>query len=201
MGERSLNSNFNSVGIHKANKNCGSSVADNRDVLLWILACISTVRSFLTSKMGEVEPFSISPSSLQFQLPVRIVLSGSSGAGKSFFVKELIEKSYYMMNRPFSAIYYFYVSLNSTILEIAKNNPKVILKQGFTLDQILGHDGKSDILAVIDDHLSRPIYDQLADLFAIHSRQSSISVCLISQNMFTKVANASRYNREVLMNR
>ena len=151
--------------------------------------------------MGEVEPFSISPSSLQFQLPVRIVLSGSSGAGKSFFVKELIEKSYYMMNRPFSAIYYFYVSLNSTILEIAKNNPKVILKQGFTLDQILGHDGKSDILAVIDDHLSRPIYDQLADLFAIHSRQSSISVCLISQNMFTKVANASRYNREVLMNR
>ena len=150
--------------------------------------------------MGEAEPFSISPSALQFQLPIRMVLSGSSGVGKSFFLKELIEKSYYMMNRPFSAIYYFYVVLNPTIREIAKN-PKVILKQGFSLDQISGHDGKSDILCVIDDHLSRPIYHELAELFANDSRAKLISICLLTQNLYTKSGNAGRFNRDILVNR
>lgn len=150
--------------------------------------------------MAEKHPYSISPSSLQISLPFRMILSGSSGAGKSHFIMELIDKEYYMFSEPVSAIYYFYVTMNSTIKKISKM-PKVILKNGFSLDQVSGHDGETHIWVIIDDHLTRPIYHDLANLFANNSRAQNISVTLLTQNMYTKAGNAAKFNREVLVNR
>ena len=59
---------------------------------------------------------------------------------------------------------------------------------------------RGHLLVIIDDHLHAPIYHSLADLYAIKSRSKTISVLLLTQNLFTHAQNAGRYNKEILMN-
>ena len=144
----------------------------------------------------------IDQSSLAIQIPCRLLIYGQSGVGKTHFTVRLIENEQYLFDKPINSIIYFYNELNSTIKKLEKN-PKVTLKQGFDYDMVLDHQvsqASPHLLIVVDDFMNSNIYDKLSELFAVKSRALNISVCLLTQNIFSKGGNAQKYNRDILIN-
>ena len=158
------------------------------------------------SKLDELSSkkhFRISPAALQIAMPARIILSGSSGVGKSYFIKRLIDTRHYMLQYPVTPpIQYFYKSMNETVRQIGQKDG-VVLKKGFSLDQVKGHDQSSGNheLVIIDDYMNERCYEQLSILFATLSRHRNVSVCVLTQNPFSQGADARKYNRDILVNR
>ena len=91
--------------------------------------------------------------------------------------------------------------MNQTIQEIGQKDG-VILKKGFSLDQVKGYDQKSGNhqFIVIDDHQNANCYREVAILFAQHSRHRNVSVALLMQNCYSQAADARKYNRDILIN-
>ena len=138
-------------------------------------------------------------SALKITVPFRMNITGASGVGKSHFVVRLIENENYLLATPTDSIIYFYNELNPTIKKL-ENNPKVTLKKGFDYDLILDNQPTHHLLCVIDDHINSEIYHHLSELFAVKSRALNISVCLLTQNIFSKGGNARQFNRDILIN-
>lgn len=113
---------------------------------------------------------------------------------------KLIDNAYYMLDKEIDKILYFYNIINDTIKEIGERQ-KVTLVQGFSLDYIKDWPKEQRLWIIIDDHLVKEVYHEIADLFAVHSRGKDICVTLITQNLFTKAGNASKYNRDLVINR
>ena len=90
--------------------------------------------------------------------------------------------------------------LNDTIRDIGAR-PKVTLIQGFSIEYIQNWPAERRLWIIIDDHLVKNIYHEIADLFAVQSRGNDISVTLLTQNLFTKSGNAANFNREIIINR
>ena len=123
-----------------------------------------------------------------------------TGSGKSYFILKLIDNDHYMLDKEIHKILYFYNILNSTVREIGTRS-KVQLIQGFSMEHIKDWPKEERIWIIIDDHLVKNIYHEIAELFAVHSRGNEISVTLITQNLFTKSGNAKNFNREMLINK
>ena len=113
---------------------------------------------------------------------------------------KLIDNDYYMLNKEIHKILYFYNIINKTIEEIG-TRPKVKLIQGFSMEYIKDWPAEQRLWIIIDDHLVKNVYHEIAELFAVHSRGLDISVTLLTQNLYTKAGNAGSYNRDLLINR
>ena len=122
------------------------------------------------------------------------------GAGKTTFIKKLIQKQHYMLSSPAKRIVYFYIEMNDQIKAISKL-PRVELIKHFDQDVIDDHKSTDDSLwIIVDDHLLQNVHEKLADIFTVKSAAKKISISYLSQNIFTKIGNAQKYNRELLLN-
>ena len=145
-----------------------------------------------STKVDEISKkkhFRISPASLQIAMPMRMILSGSSGAGKSYFIKRLLDTRHYMFQYPITPpILYFFNTMNDTVAEIGQKDG-VVLKKGFSLDQVNGYEQKSGNheLIIVDDYMNSKYYKELSILFANKSRHRNISVALLTQNSYSQV--------------
>ena len=122
------------------------------------------------------------------------------GSGKTYFIMKLIDNDYYMLNKEIHKILYFYNILNDAIRLIGKR-PRVTLIQGFSMEYIRNWPEGQRLWIIIDDHLVKKIYHEIADLFAVQSNGKDISVTLLTQNLYTKSGNAGNFNREIMINR
>ena len=78
--------------------------------------------------------------------------------------------------------------MNDTVAEIGQKDG-VVLKKGFSLDQVNGYEQKSGNheLIIVDDYMNSKYYKELSILFANKSRHRNISVALLTQNSYSQV--------------
>ena len=106
-----------------------------------------------------------------FKEPARLIIGGSSGSGKSFFISKLIRK----YRRKFSRVIVIGSNLqNCTDLNIERNDTFDPF-----LDEISGN-----ILIIYDDILlNKNLLAKAAEVF-LRGRHFNFSVCLLTQNIF-----------------
>ena len=105
-----------------------------------------------------------------------------------------------MLSTPAAKIIYFYTELNPKIREIG-TYPKVELRKDFGPDVIEDHVDGSHLWILVDDHILKPVYRDLADIFCIKSRSRNVSITILSQNLFSRAApESSKFYREILIN-
>ena len=128
-----------------------------------------------------------------FTSPFRMILSGSSGAGKTHFAGELLQNN--IFDSDFEYIYYFH----PCYLEEAPVNwhdtmmIPVSYQTGLpSLEQLMSMPTNS--VVVLDDLMNKCIDDEVIDqLFRVISGKRKISVMIMTQNYFAQ----GKYGRNI----
>ena len=123
-------------------------------------------------------------------LPMRMLIGGSSGTGKTRLVKRLLENQNEIFGREFSYIRYCYTAPDDIYYELAATfHPKLEMIKDLPLD-FLQNPGAylnygEHTLLILDDLITEasksPAVD---DFFQVNARHFNVSVILISQNIF-----------------
>ena len=129
----------------------------------------------------------------KFSSPFRIILSGSSGSGKTFFAGKLLESN--LFEDDIQNIFYYY----PCYLKEAPVNWHEIMKCPVIYN--VGLPSKNELAelpakscVVIDDSFDEAIKSSAIDhLFRVISGKKQISVIIMTQNNFSK----GRYGREI----
>ena len=129
----------------------------------------------------------------KFTSPFRMILSGSSGAGKTHFAGELLQNN--LFDSDFEYIYYFH----PCYLEEAPVNwhdtmmIPVSYQTGLpSLEQLMSMPTNS--VVVLDDLMNKCIDDEVIDqLFRVISGKRKISVMIMTQNYFAQ----GKYGRNI----
>lgn len=124
----------------------------------------------------------------------RILLSGSSGSGKTTFVINLINNLENLTDLKYKQIFWFYSELNAKPTTIA--NKAIKYHQGLPTD--FTNSTLEPILVVLDDLMyeSSSHTPQVMQLFTRKSHHANISVCLLTQNIFNK----GKFTRDISLN-
>ena len=129
----------------------------------------------------------------QFISPFRIILSGSSGAGKTYFAGKLLESN--LFNSNFEYIYYFHPCyLDEAPVNWHETMPiPVSYQTGLpSLEQLMSMPPKSVI--VLDDLMDKCNESEVIDqLFRVISGKRRLSVMIMTQNYFAQ----GKYGRNI----
>ena len=130
----------------------------------------------------------------KFSFPFRMILAGSSGAGKTYFAGQLLSNSH-LFEQNVSAVHYFYPCY---LPEAPVNWHKTL---EIPVSYHVGLPTKSDLMqleknccVVIDDSFDEALKSSAIDhLFRVISGKRNICVMIMSQNNFSK----GKYGREI----
>ena len=128
-----------------------------------------------------------------FSFPFRMILAGSSGAGKTYFAGELLKSN--LFEDEISAVHYYYPCY---LTEAPVNWHKTL---DIPVSYHVGLPNKSDLMllerkscVVIDDSFDEALKSSAIDhLFRVISGKRNICVMIMSQNNFSK----GKYGREI----
>jgi len=131
---------------------------------------------------------------IEFSYPYRMLISGSSGSGKTFLAEKILSRPD-LFEKRIEKIIYFYPSFLDkrpvkwdTSLDIPISYRRGLPKKEDIIDL------KSHTTLVIDDNYDKAINCSFIDhLFRVMSRKRVINVILITQNNFM----AGRYGRNI----
>lgn len=123
----------------------------------------------------------------QFSHPCALLVSGTTGAGKSFFIKNLIEKN--GIKGTISTIYYFMPRLEP--LEITPlPHQKLYVLEGMPTNRWYEdtfNENTRDTLIIIDDMWSECIESEVVRRLLTHGRRHlGISLAFTAQNFFER---------------
>lgn len=129
----------------------------------------------------------------KFSFPFRMILAGSSGAGKTFFAGELLKKD--LFEDSISAVHYYFPCY---LTEPPVNWHRTL---SIPVSYHVGLPTKSDLIqlekkscVVIDDSFDEALKSSAIDhLFRVISGKRNISVMIMTQNNFSK----GKYGREI----
>jgi adenylate kinase family enzyme len=115
------------------------------------------------------------------------MISGPSGAGKTWFVNKLIKHRNQMFSTHFNSIYWFY----GAVIPKVDNHEKIHFIEGVpeTLDI------PANSLVILDDLMSET-NGNIANLFTKYSHHHNLTVVFIVQNLFPK----SKHARDISLN-
>jgi hypothetical protein len=121
--------------------------------------------------------------------PFRALVIGASGSGKTEFVKYVIEKNLIwhpeIVDYPKKIFWYFDKNLQPPIINLKEDVDPVVFQAG--LPTFEDTDKFENTLVVIDDLFLKAFASEfIANLFTKFSRQKSISVILLAQNIFVR---------------
>ena len=128
---------------------------------------------------------------LRFQHPCALLISGTTGAGKSNFVKNVIERQ--GIKGTIRTIYYFMPKLET--LDITPlPGQKIFYFAGLPTEKFVRDNFKEstrDTLIIIDDQWSAAIESEVVSNLAIYGRRhDGISLIMITQNFYEKAKRA-----------
>ena len=129
----------------------------------------------------------------KFCFPFRMILAGSSGAGKTYFAGKLLQKD--LFDEKISAVYYYYpVYLSEYPVNWHKTlNVPVIYNHGLPTEQELMEIPQNSCV-VIDDSFDSAVQSPTIDhLFRVISGKRRLAVIIMTQNNFTK----GKYGRDI----
>jgi len=128
---------------------------------------------------------------LRFQHPCALLVSGTTGAGKSNFVKNIIERR--GIKGRINTIYYFMPKMET--LDITPNpGQKIYYFPGLPTEKWVRdtfHESTHDSLVIIDDQWSAAIESEVvSNLTTFGRRHDGISIIMITQNFYEKAKRA-----------
>ena len=131
---------------------------------------------------------------IEFSYPYRMLISGSSGTGKTFFAEKLLNRKTLFEKKIRKIIYYYPIFMDEKpvkwdmTLEIPVSYKKGLPQKDDVADL------SPHTTLVIDDNYDKAINCSFIDhLFRVISRKRNINVILITQNNFM----AGRYGRNI----
>ena len=119
-------------------------------------------------------------SDIKLEKPFKLIVGGGSGAGKSEFIKKLLDKNFFSSS--FNRIIYSYPHyLNDVPIEF---KTLVEYRQGVLSEECI-QDLKPNSLLIIDDLMRECAESNIIEnLFAVTARKRNISVVLVTQNVY-----------------
>ena len=122
---------------------------------------------------------------LRMQAPFTCIIAASTGSGKTYFVKRLLENAETMINPAPVNIIYCYGQYQPLYDEMKRTVSNVNFIEGLPDDVNSYFDPRQHSILIIDD-LSQELTDsiQLVNLFTKGSHHLNLSVIFICQNMF-----------------
>ena len=142
--------------------------------------------------MRKLSGFTISDN--KFSFPFRMILSGSSGSGKTFFAEKLLRRNDLFKEKVSNVAYYYpgYLSRVPVQWENELDIP-VSYREGLPTKEELVQLPRHTCV-VIDDMYDRAVQSSCIDhLFRVISGKQRLCVMIMTQNNFTK----GRYGREI----
>ena len=97
--------------------------------------------------------------------PTKMLICGMSGSGKSDWCIKALKNSEYIFLNPPDRIIYCYGAMQPKLAQLANENPKVELHEGFQSSLYENHSPDSHLMLCIDDCMSDDLYKELSDLF------------------------------------
>ena len=133
--------------------------------------------------------------SLQFNSPSTIIISGPTALGKSTFLFRIMKEPH-IFNQKFEKIIYFY-SVWQSLFE-GYDNEKVIFKKGIPNEEDIDvfADGNHNLLIIDDLQISALNNHFIANIFSRESHHRNMTVFLILQKFFHQ----GKYARDISLN-
>ena len=120
----------------------------------------------------------------QLLVPFSMIVSGSSGVGKSQYLAKLLTHRDVMFEKPFSKIYFSYVTYQPVYDEIKASVPEIEFVEGVKSDIFECADGFDDVLYIIDDMMTSMGRNYLlVDLFT-KARPRKLSVIFVTHDLY-----------------
>jgi len=114
-----------------------------------------------------------------FKCPATIVLSGSSGCGKTTFVKQLLARKHEMFDCNFEKILWCYGEPSA--------KPDIDgIEYYHGIPEVIENTGSGHMLIIIDDLMTECYNKQICDIFTRGSHHQLISCIILNQVLFYK---------------
>ena len=135
---------------------------------------------------------------IMLKQPFRLICAGASGVGKTWFVKDLINKLDHVVEGDVHSIIYCYSEEQPLYEKIRNEAPNVIWINGFdeNLDDYLKDNFQNKILIIDDQMCEGSSSPFLLSLFSKRSHHTNTSVIFITQNLFFQ----GKYCRTISLN-
>lgn len=124
---------------------------------------------------------------VKFQSPMTAICAGSTGLGKTTYVKRILENASEMFTLPPQRIYYCYSIWQNAFDEMKKTVPNISFQQDLPDESDFLADKNVHTLWIIDDKM-----DEVADcklmqkIFTVLSHHTLTSVIFVLQNLYQK---------------
>jgi hypothetical protein len=137
-------------------------------------------------------------SDAHIQHPFRLICSGASGVGKTYFVKHFLENAENIVSHTFDLIIYCYSEEQPLYVEMRQENPNIIWIKGLSadVDDYLKDSTQTKLFIIDDQMLEGAGSNILLSLFTKRSHHSNTSIIFITQNMFFQ----GKYYRTISLN-
>lgn len=123
----------------------------------------------------------------RMKTPFTCIIGGSPMSGKTYFVRNLLEHRYNLIDNDFDYLVWFYGQENTFVQELKAqkmNIPTdVVYKLPSDMDQYI-QDGKRGLIVIDDLMQSAGESQAVTDLFCNRVQHNNVSVILLMQNMF-----------------
>lgn len=123
---------------------------------------------------------------LRFQHPTCLLVSGTSGSGKSWFIKNIIERN--GIKGQINTIFYFVLQMEKFDLKPYSPHTRIFMEQGLPdkkfVDELMAEE-RDDVLIVIDDQWRDCLKNKEVDRLIRHDRRhNKYSLIFVAQNYF-----------------
>ena len=135
-----------------------------------------------------------------FRHPFTMVLSGSTGSGKTQWLRRFLEHRTALVEPTPEYVLYCYVELNPTVLAL-EHQPGVETYYGVPDEVYIraARERHGRLLLVLDDLMVNLKADYLATVFTRGSHNWDVSVVLVTQHTFSKEIKTARNNAHYLV--
>ena len=138
------------------------------------------------------ERFENKPVNIAIRHPANILLSGSTGTGKTHIVYNLIKNKHFVCEKPYKKIFYFFSEWQNKFSDMENENLVDGFFQGMpdmtTLKKIISPGKKEETLVVFDD-LMHQVTPVTANCFSVIGSRFNTSFCFLSQVLFNNDQN------------
>jgi hypothetical protein len=128
--------------------------------------------------------------------PFTMLVAGITGAGKSQFVKKLLENQKSCIDKKIHKIFYHYSIWQSAYRQMNETIPNIVFRKGIArnwekLNENVEEDDMKPYIIVIDDLMIESLKEEsTSKLYTVGSHHKNISVISLSQNLFPKLKEA-----------
>lgn len=129
---------------------------------------------------------------IQLETPLRMIIAGSSGVGKSHFTAQLILNRHRLFKRAIDGVVYcakFRTSI-PTSLQALEQAGFLVFHEGTPTDEMLQNATGENKLFIIDDLLETAMRSEVVSDMMTQGRNRNISIILLVQNLFPQLPKA-----------